>query len=303
MKALTPPRLMIAAAAALSVLPSCRESQQARAKSEWYELEAKRVELAHKVEIQQIRLSKAEMERQGQDDIKDTWTRTTDYRANLQDYVGQLREQIAQQQEQMAALQGEWTRKMRTAAAGRTFKTLAGANGRSYQDVVITRVTDVGVEFRHATGTARLAADQLSAEQRETFALDTAVAHLAIQDESDQATAFASWVDEGVAVAEERVEEARQLALAEESNQRPVATAYTPPARPSPLASAPTSALREEARPFGNGGSIWYPTYRSYRPYRTRYYYTTPRTSYNYTPSPCRVSPVRTPGPSIFFEP
>lgn len=274
---------MIAVAAVLSVLPSCRKSAQARANSEWWELEAKRVQLAHRVEIQKIRLSKAEMERQGQDDIREDWARTTEYRSNLQDYAGQLREDVAQQEEQLAAQRSEWTRKARISAVGRTFDTLAGANGRTFKEVVITRVTDVGVEFRHATGTARLAADQLSLEQQEAFALDAAVAHEAIQEENDLASAFASWVDQGVAVAAER-EEARQQALLAESNERLLSSSST--VRSSPLAAAPASALREEPRPFGNGGSIWYPYYRTYR---THYYYVPSRTCYS-VPSPYRAS-------------
>jgi hypothetical protein len=241
-----------------------------------------------------VRQSQIDAARLEQSMVQEDSALTAGYRSDLKQYAGQLRDAMAEQREEMAALRSEWIRKTRLDAVGRTFDTLAGTDGRTFQHAVITRVTDVGVEFRHSTGTARLAAHQLSAEQQDAFALDTAVAYEAIQEENALASDFASWVDQGVADAAYR-EEVRQQALQEEERENQRLLSASTPARSSALHSAPRSALREEARAFGNGGSIWYPYYRTYR---THYYYVPSRACYT-VPSIYRASSV----PSVRSSP
>lgn len=243
-------------------------------------MEAKRIQLVHKVEVLKMRQEKIATARQEQDAIKAEWTQLRAYRADLAEYAGRLQEELAQQGGELAALKGEWTKKTRTAAVGRTFDTFAGKDGRSFTQVVITRVTDVGVEFRHATGTARLAADQLAPEQQLAFALDTELAREAILQENALAADFASWVDQGVADAADREAARQQMLLAEYDEPAP-APSPTFTSTPDPAPSS--SALREKARPFGNGGSIWSPYYRSYR---TNYYYVPTPSCYSVPSSP-----------------
>lgn len=54
-------------------------------------------------------------------------------------------------------------------AVGQSLGTLKTRNGREYRDAVITRVTEVGLEIRHAHGTARLQAPDLDSSLQERF--------------------------------------------------------------------------------------------------------------------------------------
>lgn len=293
MMALPPPRLMIATLVILSLLPSCRESREARANSQWWELEAKRVALEHEVQLLDMRIGKIEAKRKAGQDMKDVLSRTAQHRSDLENHVAQLRQEIEQGEGEMTAMKGEWTRKVRAASVGRSLDSLSGTNGKVFSEVVITRVTDVGVEFRHSTGTARLSADQLGPEDRDSFALDTAIAQEAIQEESELAAAYDSWVDEGVAANAVREASRQEALLAEREDQRQLAVAQARASRvraDTHDSGASSSALRKQARAFGTGRTIWYPSYRSYR---TRYYYV-PTRSY------CAPTPYRVPATPSF---
>ncbi|WP_264500279.1 hypothetical protein [Luteolibacter flavescens] len=276
-------------------MPSCRESRQAQANSEWWGLETKRIELVHQVKVLEMRLEKLETARLEEKELTDLHAQTEKHRADLLVIADQLRQDLADQEDSMAELRSEWVKKTRLAAVGRTLDSLAGSNGKIFNEVVITRVTDVGVEFRHSTGTARLSADQLSPTNRDAFALDTAVAREAIQEESEIASAYDAWVEQGVAASEKREAARQEVLLAERQEQRQIAASNAAAAasRSSARNSGSTSALREEARPFSNGRSIWYPYYRGYRSYRTRYYYVPTRTY-------CAPAPYRAPATPSF---
>ncbi|MGL5017486.1 MAG: hypothetical protein ACRDBP_05095 [Luteolibacter sp.] len=60
--------------------------------------------------------------------------------------------------------QGTWSR-----APGEKLGNLVLANGREYRDAVITRVTDVGLEIRHADGIARIQAPELDRKIQDRF--------------------------------------------------------------------------------------------------------------------------------------
>jgi hypothetical protein len=284
MKALTPPRLLAATAAACFVLPSCQRNTEAKADSEWWRLEAERVEVAHQVELFELRLSKQKTGDQGFAALQAEVEAGDTMRRELMLQRDGLRQDIERTTEAVEVAKSDWMRATRAAATGREFAKFTGARGRTYENAVITRVTDVGVEFRHATGTARLAAADLTPAQHELFGLDAEIAGEAIRQERETAIAYGSWVDEKVAAAEAvQKEEDERIASAEASE----ASRATPSVSVSPEETSSRSRLHEPPRSFGrSSGTTWY-SGSYYRPYSrsyTGYYqpYAVPR----YRPSP-----------------
>jgi hypothetical protein len=168
-------------------------------------------------------------------------------------------------------LHEQWVADTRAAAVGRSYASLSAKGGRTYEDVVVTKVSDVGIEFRHSTGTARLAVADLDPALHEVFALDSVGALAAIERERAAAQAYETWIDDRVATAKaEQKEEARVAAGREADRALEVAKA-----RSQALAATeePRSRLHEEPRSVGSsrGTTTWYPD--SYYYYgRSRYY-------------------------------
>lgn len=268
--------------AALLALPACRENSTARMDPEWLRLEAERVKLANQVELLNLRLSKVENHDTELAERSSGLDEDVALLALLEEKAGLLESEVAERTAKFERERSELLRALRSEAAGKTFDRLAGASGRTFENVVITRVTDVGIEFRHATGSARLAAAELTSSQQGMFGIDPGIAGEALQEEKAIARAYDSWVDERVAIssARDREEEAELLA----------AEAARP--RPAPVVASVASArtrLRDEPRDMGrNRYTTWYPNSYSYSYYRSRYSYYRPGYSYC-TPSPYAV--------------
>jgi hypothetical protein len=263
---------------ALLAMPGCRETAEARMDPEWLRLEAERVKLAHQVELMNLRLAKVE-NRDGE------WAQRSAgldqdvaLRALLEEKVGTLKSEVAERIVQVERERSELLQALRLESAGRSFDQLAGARGRTFEKVVITRVTDVGIEFRHATGSARLAAAELTSTQQGMFGIDPGIAGEALQQEKAVAQAYESWVDERVAVSNDR-EKAREAELLAAEAARP---------RPQPVVASVAAAstrLRDKPREMGRERyTTWYP----YSYSRSRYSYCRPGYTYG-TPSPYSV--------------
>ncbi len=259
MKALTPPRLLAVPVAVILAMPGCRKSSEARADPEWWKLETERVELAHRVELLEMRLSKIESRDGDFVEIEAQLNRDVERRAVLKEKAELLKAEVASRAEKFEGDRSDRLRTARGAAVGRSFDSLAGLKGRAYEDVVITRVTDIGIEFRHATGSARLPASQLTTAQQDSFGLDPRVAGTALQEEKAIATAYGSWVDDRVATSmalKEEKEAAAAVAAAAVVRSRPATTV----ASVSDETSSRTR-LRDEPRSFGRSYTTWYPNY------------------------------------------
>ena len=258
---------------ALLALPGCREKSSARMDPEWLRLEAERVKLAHQVELMNLRLSKVENHDTELADRSAGLDDEVALLALLKEKAGLLKSEVAERTAQFERERTDLLRALRTEAAGKSFEQLAGAGGRTFENVVITRVTDVGIEFRHSTGSARLAASELTSSQQGMFGIDPGIAVEALQEETAIARAYESWVDERVAISSAR-DKAEQAELMAAEAARP---------RPAPVvASVETSRtrLRDEPRDMGRSRyTTWYPNTYTY--YRSRYSC--------YTPSPYAV--------------
>ena len=251
---------------ALLALAGCRENSEARKDPEWLRLEAERVKLAHQVELLELRLSKVDNREDELAGKSDALDQDVYVRALLVEKAALLKDEVASLEVSFEAEREARLRELRGAAIGRSFPQLAGIHGRAFDSVVITRVTDVGIEFRHASGTARIAAAELTPDQQGLFGLDPAIAGEAIEEERELVQAYDRWIDGRMAVAKAEQEEVETARLAVETSRREATLQAA-----SAAASSLRTRLRDEPRPFGSSGrSIWYP----YSYPRTRYYYT-----------------------------
>ena len=286
MKATTPLRLMSLPALALAALPSCKRNVDARMDPQWWQLEADRVELVQEIKLQKLRLGEEGVLREHAA-LKVRMAKNEALLAELRGSAAALRSDVENMAAATAAERQNWIAATRAAAVGRNFATFPGPSGRAYEDVTITRVTDVGIEFRHSEGSARLSATQVSPELHDDFGLDTVAARAALEQERATARAYEAYIEDRMVVlnAQRKKDE---LEAAERETDRIVASARarSEAYSTSLAAKESTSPLRERARAFGSrGNTVWYPGY-SYR--YSRY----PRNYYYYPSSSC--SPVFT---------
>ena len=110
------------------------------------------------------------------------------------------------------AFRSQYIAKTRSEAVGESHDTLESLSGSAFEKVVITRVTDVGIEFKHRNGRARLRCSDLPTEMQDRFQWDA--------------------------------EEARRITAQEEANFRAVATA----AREADLVAANTTKRAQKKK-------------------------------------------------------
>ncbi len=271
MKAISPLRLVTLPVLALATvgLPSCKRSGDAQNDPEWWRLEAERVQLVQEIQLQQMRLGDAS---KGQDyaAAKEAVERNERYLADLKAEGADLKAEISDLVASVEQLHQQWVADTRAAAVGHTYATLTAKGGRTYENVVVTKVSDVGIEIRHSTGTARLAATDLDPALHEVFALDSMAAMAALEQERAAAQAYEAWIDDRVAIAHAEQKEDARLAAEREADHR----LELAKARSQAVASTDQSRSRLHDEPRSLGGvrySTWYPD--SYYYSRSRYYY------------------------------
>lgn len=214
MKALTPLRLLALPTVILAVVPSCKNNSEARKDPEWWRLEGERVELAHNVDL--LKLKMANSAASG----NELAVRTNEVGQNaariaeLKEIAGDLRDEVAQLASAVEEQQENLVRSTRAAAVGKQYVTFTGKGGRSYDQVVIKRITDVGVEIRHANGSARLSAADLTPEQNAEFGLDPQLAFAALAQEKQDARVYEEWLGGQIAMANEAKEASEKAAAA-----------------------------------------------------------------------------------------
>jgi hypothetical protein len=259
-------------------LPACRDKSEARMDPEWLRLEAERVKLAHQVELMNLRLAKVENRDGEWAERSAELDQEVALRAWLKEKAGMLKSELVERTSQVERERLEMLQALRSQSVGRTYDQLAGARGRTFTEVVITRVTEVGIEFRHATGSARLAAAELTSTQQGMFGIDPGISGEALQQENAVAQAYESWVDERVAVSNDR----------EKSREAELLAAEAARLRPQPVVASVAAAntrLRDKPREMGRERyTTWYP----YSYSRSRYSYCRPGYTYG-TPSPYSV--------------
>jgi hypothetical protein len=133
----------------------------------------------------------------------------------------------------------------------------------------------MGAQFvrnRHSTGTARIAAAELSPAQQGIFGIDAARAGEAAEREQAVEVAYDRWMDETMAAVAARAEAVPEAAPTALPAPRSVALA----AAESPSRTRLRDAPREVGPRYWNGYGTRYPRYRYYYP-DNGYYCTTYR--------------------------
>ena len=87
-----------------------------------------------------------------------------------------LQESIQSMGQEFASYQAKCLERIWAAAAGQRLGTLSSRAGHEYREVVIMRVTAMGLEIRHAEGTARVRPQDLDTALRERFQWNAAEA-------------------------------------------------------------------------------------------------------------------------------
>jgi len=281
MKAISPLRLVMLPALALVALPACKRNADARMDPDWWKLEADRVELVQEIKLQKMRV--------GEETAGKDYSTLTAKVAKDETLLGELKataEAIRTDISGLAAAAQKqreaWVSDTRAGAIGRNFESLAGASGRTYQDVVVTKISDVGIEFRHSTGSARLSATELSPALHDVFALDSGDALAAIEKERSAARAYEAWIDHRMVAVDAERKETQRIAAERESDKALAAAQARSDARSASFASndSKRSRLHDEPRAFSSnrGNTTWYPNY--YSGSRSYYYpssYCSPR--------------------------
>lgn len=283
MKAISPLRLVTASLPllALAGLPSCKRAADARMDPAWWSLEADRVELVQEIKLQKMRLGEG-------DEARDHGSTKAQVELNAARLVELKADRAALQAEisgvvaSVEKLHEKWVTDTRAGAVGRSYTWLEAKSGRRYEDVTITKVSDVGIEFRHSTGTARLSATELNAELHEMFALDSAGAMAAIEQERAAAAAYESWIDDRMAVVTAEKKEEARIAAEREADRAIEQAKARSDARAASLAANEnqrSSRLYEAPRSVGSG-TTWYPDNYYYGTYYGGTRYTSPGSNY-----------------------
>ncbi|QJE97218.1 hypothetical protein [Luteolibacter luteus] len=272
MKALTPLRLLALPAVVLAVAPSCKNNSEARKDPEWWRLEGERVELAHNVDLLKLKLANSAVNgtefAARAEEVKQNAARI----AELKLIAGDIRDEVAQLASAVDEQHENWVRSTRAAAVGREYVTFTGRGGRSYDHVVIKKVTDVGVEIRHANGSARLSAADLTPEQNAEFGLDPQLAHVALAQEKQDAAVYEDWLGSQIALANEAKVAADEAAAARRTEEVLVAARARSEAIKASAAAYEERGGRLREQPRSVGGTYW-GGYYGRRYYSPSYYY------------------------------
>ncbi len=295
MKAPTPLRLLTLPLLLIAAGTGCKENSQVRSDPEWWRLEGRRMELAHQVDLLKLRLGPVDKGAEERNALSREISENCVRIAELEDIAADLRSGLASMAARYGAEREDLIRRVRAGASGREYATLVGAKGRIYEKVTVTRVTDIGVEFRHENGHARLAAADLTPEQHVLFGIDPLAAGRALEEERRMAAIQDEWLG-GQVLAANRAKAEAEKAAAERETDRMLASARSRSEavkdKLSGIVESAPSRLRERPRNFGN--TYWSGYSRSRYSFGSRY------SSYScypaYTSSRgCRSEAFRTP--------
>ena len=112
--------------------------------------------------------------------------------ASLEATRQQLLEAVPKLELAFSNYRAEYRRQTWAAAMGEKLGTLRIRGGREYQDAVITRVTDVGIEIHHKDGIARVQAPDLDQKWQDRFQWSDEERRCRLKEESENHKQIAS---------------------------------------------------------------------------------------------------------------
>lgn len=126
--------------------------------------------------------------------------------ASLEITRQQLREMIARQEDDFSRFRAEYRRRTWADAPGEKLGILVVSNGREYREATITRVTEVGLEIRHADGIARVQAPDLDQEIQDRFQWSDEDRRKILKDEQDHLESISGELAEAVPAMSARIQ-------------------------------------------------------------------------------------------------
>ena len=202
--------------------------------------------------------------------------RLTDLMSELHQDVREIRSEVRGLQDELIDYRGRYRSWARANAVGERFPELRGSNGKIYKEVVIRKVTEVGLEVRHSGGTARIQHHELPAALADRFQFSVTDAQEVLAVEAERARA-----NERLAVLALRAEEERRADAARDERIRKLEEQLASNRSVAVAASTSPFGARSrlgETRAFGTG-YIWRYRYPYCRSRPTIYY---PARSYGY---------------------
>lgn len=252
-------------------LVSC-QSRDAMAEARWWSREARRIAVENEVKLARLRAEAMETEEKEWTSARSRLRVAQQKLESLTQLKATLEAGILAQENTNEAWLEDRLAAIRASHKGSSVEFIQSNSGKHYQDVEITQVSEAGVEFRHATGLARLTARQLTMEQLRDFGIDADRSRQLVTRERQTAALYAEKVEEMIASTNQREmerrleaqrEEARQLKARIDFGNRELAAIST-----SPLAEPPRrlSSSRPSTTFYTYGRrrySSCYSTYRS----------------------------------------
>ena len=256
--------------------------EEKRHSADWWQGEQERLELTHRLELQQFRFEQA-YSREFEEFQK--LQRSTSATAGL---LKSLRQQHLELSEDVESLQNHWAqfresilRDQRQRAVGKVFETISLTSGKTYENVSVASIDDAGVTIRHADGSARLRFADLNAGQRLFFGLEADLALAAAEKESQDALAYEQWINERMVSIQQQKAEASALTRRDQ-----VAAAELRESQASQLLAASSArALAQPARSVSGRSWSYYDSYPRYSRY-TNYGSYVPSVRYGYYSQP-----------------
>lgn len=261
-------------------LASCRRGE---ADSTWWRNETKLIELRNQLELTRFRAAQQPGSRENKDSSP-TFGSPESLRGEITSILGEKRSLIREIDEMRSgwdAFRVSILQERRYKASGITFDEFKCLDGRTFRDVRVTRIDDIGISLTHSHGTIRLRFGDLDPASQAFFGLDGELAGEAILAETEKRIAYERTMERQLAVIsknEEKLRKERQEEEARLASSRLLAAARQTPAA-SPLSSS-IGALGETSSVYGK--SRRYSSFSSY--------YRRPVTRYNYVYT-CRSSP------------
>ncbi|MBB5352850.1 hypothetical protein HNR46_003098 [Haloferula luteola] len=216
----------------------------------WWSLEAERVNHESELNLARYRWSELEAVHRAGEAAAQRLQCASDQKAHLEQRRIQLAEEVAE----LKASNERWLQarlsEIRHSHEGISLPTLQSNAGKTYHDVTIQQVSKAGVEFRHATGLARLTARQLTQDQLESFGIDPVQSYAVVRQETLAHARYVSRVESAEILHQQeqrKQEHQRELAIAEAARDRALRFSR----ELAQIDSQPRSALSEAPRRLG----------------------------------------------------
>lgn len=204
----------------------------------------------------------------------------------LQQELQKLRHEVARKNDELAQYRERYQDHVRYEAIGEEYQEFVTTSGRRFKDVTIRKVTDTGLEIRHASGSARIVPDEAPLDLRKRFQWNSDVVAAILEGEKEREVLRDQVLQVRVrqqVLAKKAAKQAEEVDSRLAKLEARAAAARLPLSTSFSLYGTPGSALGAlnsnsgdvgalgklgARKPFNGGRSIW-----RHRPYSRSIYY------------------------------